>query len=253
MGEIVMVDECKKIIKRAAKEQLEPLGFFQVGQTRRWVRDDGWYFTIADFSPTTNIPCAALHVYIKFLWGDSPDIDANISGIDYGKREKFRVNYEGDSENFYQSMLEFCDCAKEKASEYAQFRTLEYSDFIFEKCRHSPNFSESIIGPWQMSFWNCWHCAMYFYFRGRPNVGDELMQKFIEWRLRVDFVGISKKEEEKIQREYMKRPEYILGKKLLDLPENEKQPFVLARISEKRQLFRSKSSWKKLKENTTYG
>ena len=79
------------------------------------------------------------------------------------------------------------------------------------------------------------------------------MQKFIEWRLRVDFVGISKKEEEKIQREYMKRPEYILGKKLLDLPENEKQPFVLARISEKRQLFRSKSSWKKLKENATYG
>ena len=45
----------------------------------------------------------------------------------------------------------------------------------------------------------------------------------------------------------------VQGKKLLDLPENEKQPFVLARISEKRQLFRSKSSWKKLKENTTYG
>ena len=79
------------------------------------------------------------------------------------------------------------------------------------------------------------------------------MQKFIEWRLRVDYVGISKKEEEKIRQEYMKTPEYILGKKLLDLPEDEKHPFVLARISEKRQLLRSKSSWKKLGENSVYG
>lgn len=247
-----MADECKKIIKRAAKEQLEPLGFFQVGQTRWWVRDDGWYFTVADFSPTTNIPCAALHVYLKFLWGDSPNIDSDISGIDYGRRERFRVNYEGNPESFYQSMLEFCDCARKRAAEYEQFRTLEYSDSIFEKLRQSPDFLYN-IDPWQMWFWNCWHCAMYFYFRGQPDIGDEAMQKFIEWRLRVDYVGLSQKEEEKIRQEYMKRPEYILGKELLNLPKDEKHPFVLARISEKRQLLRSKSSWKKLEENPVYG
>ena len=61
-----MADEHKKIVRQAAKEQLEPLGFFQVGQTRRWVRDDGWYFTVVDFGPTTNIRCAALHVYRVF-------------------------------------------------------------------------------------------------------------------------------------------------------------------------------------------
>lgn len=247
-----MADECKKIIKRAAKEQLEPLGFFQVGQTRWWVRDDGWYFTVADFSPTTNIPCAALHVYLKFLWGNSPDIDSDISGIDYGRRERFRVNYEGNPESFYQSMLEFCDCARKRATEYEQFRTLEYSDSIFEKLRQSPDFLYN-IAPWQMWFWNCWHCAMYFYFRGQPDIGDEAMQKFIEWRLRVDYVGLSQKEEEKMRQEYMKRPEYILGEKLLNLPKDEKHPFVLVRISEKRQLLCSKSSWKKLKENPVYG
>ena len=237
-----MVDECKKIIKRAAKEQLEPLDFFQVGQTRRWVRDDGWYFTVVDFSPTMNIPCAALHVYLKFLWGNSLDMDTNISGIDY----------EGDNEEFYQSMREFCDCAEERALEYEQFRAFEYSDFLFEKLRQSPNFSSN-RDPWQMRFWNCWHCAMYFYFRGQSDIGDKLMQKFIEWRLRVDYIGISKKEEDKIRQEYMARPEYLFGKKILDLPENEKQPFVLAKIAEKRQFLRSKTGWKKLKENTTYG
>lgn len=247
-----MANECLKIIKRAAKEHLEPLDFFQVGQTRSWVRDDGWYFTVVDFSPTTNIPCAALHVYLKFLWGKSLDMDTNISGIDYGERERFRVNYEGDNEGFYQSMREFCDCAKERATEYEQFRAFEYSDYLFEKLRQSPNFSFN-INHWQNWFWNCWHCAMYFYFRGQPDIGDELMQKFIEWRLRVDYIGISKKEEDKIRQEFMARSEYLFGKKMLDLPENEKQPFVFAKIAEKRQFLRSKTAWKKLKENATYG
>lgn len=247
-----MVDECRKIIKRAAKEQIEPLGFFQVGQTRRWVRDDGWYFTVADFSPTTNIPCAALHVYLKFLWGDNLQIDTNISGIDYGRRERFRVNYENNPEEFYQSMLEFCDCAKDRAKEYEQFRTLEYSNYIFEKLRQSPHFSDN-INPWQMWFWNCWHCAMYFYFCGQTDKGDALMQKFIEWRLRVDYIGLPKKEEDKIRQEYMARPEYLFAKKMLELPESEKQSFVLAKIAERRQYLRSKTSWKKLKEDTTYG
>ena len=94
---------------------------------------------------------------------------------------------------------------------------------------------------------------MYFYFRGQPDIGDELMQKFIEWRLRVDYIGISKKEEDKIRQEFMARSEYLFGKKMLDLPENEKQPFVFAKIAEKRQFLRSKTAWKKLKENATYG
>ena len=248
-----MVDVCRKIIKRAAKEQLEPLGFFEVGQTRRWVRDDGWYFTVVDFSPTMNIPCAALHVYLKFLWGDSLTVDSAISGMDYGRRERERVNYEGDSGHFYQSMLEFCDCAKGRAAEYKLFRHLEYSDCLFEQLRQCPDFADSMAGPWRLGFWNCWHCAMYFYFRGQPNKGDALMKHFIEWRLRVAFVGISRKEEDKIRQEYMARPEYLFGEKLLDLPENEKQLFVLSKIAEKRQFLRSKTGWKKLKEHAAYG
>ncbi len=248
-----MADEHKKIVRQAAKEQLEPLGFFQVGQTRRWVRDDGWYFTVVDFGPTTNIRCAALHVYLKFLWGSDLTVNSDISGIDYGKRERFRVNYEDNPEDFYQSMLEFCHCAEEKASEYAQFHTWEYSDHVFEALRQSPNFSESIIGPWQMSFWNCWHCAMYFYFRGCPGIADELMQKFIKWRLSVNYEGISEKEKLRIQKECMEKPEYVFGKKMLDISEDEKQPFVLERIADKRKFLRSKTSWKKLKEDTIYG
>ncbi len=248
-----MADACEKLIKRAATEQLAPLDFFQVGQTRIWVRDDGWYFTVADFSPTTNIKCAALCVYVKFLWEYELVVNSDISGMDYGKRERFRVDYQGDQESFYQSMLEFCRCAKERAPEYAKFRTWEYSDCIFEALRKSPDFSDSIIGPWQMWFWNCWHCAMYFYFRGHPDIGDELMQKFIEWRLTVDYVGMSEKEKDKIRKEYMKTSEYILGRKLLDIPANEKQTLVFARIAEKRKFLRSKSDWKKLKEDAIYG
>lgn len=180
-------------------------------------------------------------------------MDTNISGIDYGKRERFRVNYEDNPEEFYQSMLEFCDCAKERAVEYEQFHDLGYSNYIFEKLRQSPDFPDSITGPWQMGFWNCWHCAMYFYFRGQTDKGDALMKRFIGWRLRADFIGLSKKEEERIRKELMKRPEYLFGKKMLELPESEKQPFVLAKIAERRQFLRSKTSWKKLKEDAIYG
>lgn len=246
------VDECKKLIKRAAKERLTPLGFFQVGQTRRWVRDDGWYFTVADFAATAEIPCAALYFYIKFLWGHGP-VDSEISGVDYGRRERFRANYVGDEDGFYQKMLEFCDCAGEKAAEYTQFRAFEYADRAFEAVRQDPYFLDGISGPWQMGFWNCWHCAMYAYFRGRPDVGDEMMRKFIEWRLSVNYVGLSRQEEEKIRKEYMARPEYILGKKLLDMPSGDKQAYILGRIAEKRRLLRSKSSWRRLTEDPVYG
>lgn len=94
---------------------------------------------------------------------------------------------------------------------------------------------------------------MYFYFRGRPEIGDELMQKFIEWRLSFDHTGLSKAEEEKVRQACMERHEYLFGKKMLDLPESEKQPFILAKIAERRQFLRSKTSWKKLKEDAIYG
>ena len=246
------VDECKKIIKKAAKERLAPLGFFQVGQTRSWVRDDGWYFTVADFAATADIPCAALFFHVKFLWGDGAD-GLDIHGVDYGRRERFRENYEGDQDGFYQKMLEFCDCAEEKAAEYARFRSFEYADRAFEAVRKDPYFLDGISGPWQNGFWNCWHCAMYNYFRGRPDVGDEMMRKYIAWRVRVDYIGLSKEEEEKIRKEYMKTPEYILGKRLLDMPPGDKQAFLLGRIAEHRRLLRSKSSWRKLAEDPIYG
>ena len=150
-------------------------------------------------------------------------------------------------------MLEFCDCAQEKATEYTQFRSFEYADHAFDAVRNDPYFMHSPGGPWQNHFWNCWHCALYNYFRGRPDIGDEMMRKYIAWRVRVDYIGLSKEEEEKIRKEYMKTPEYILGKKLLDMPSGDKQAFILGRIAEHRRLLRAKSSWRKLAEDPVYG
>ena len=41
-----------RIIARAAKRRLEPLGCLQKGRSRTWIDDHGWWIGVVEFQPS---------------------------------------------------------------------------------------------------------------------------------------------------------------------------------------------------------
>jgi len=111
-----------KIIKMAAKEVLAPLGVFQKGQSRTWIDDNGWFFTIIEFQPSQWGKGAYLNVGMHFLWNSKDSFS-----FDYGGREHENVSYTGDDEKFYKEMLELARLAKEKVMFYRSFSALSFA------------------------------------------------------------------------------------------------------------------------------
>lgn len=247
----------EKLIRQAAKEALAPLGFFQVGRSRKWVRDGGWYFTAVDFAPSSyNIPGAGLWVFAHYLWDRGPGFpDTDTGACDLGGRLEHTEEYTGDDEAFQAKMREFAAQAAEKVALYAPMRDLARARAFLD---HPPK------GTWKIPYWDCWDHAMYCYLMGDPVQGDAFLER-AQAHERDVFGGLSRKEylwryakvtpeqADELIRSTLESPEYLFGQQLLALPPEEKQPFVLAGIARKRQCLRGKVSWRKLGVDPVYG
>ena len=57
-----------KIITKAAKSILQPMGLFQKGKSRVWIDDNDWFFTVVEFQPSGFTKGSHLNVAVDFLW-----------------------------------------------------------------------------------------------------------------------------------------------------------------------------------------
>ena len=208
-------DNINKIIKKLCKE-IFPKDVFQKGNSRVYIDDNGYYFTIIEFQPHSLKKGTYLNIGIDFLF-DKSDLSfcyAFNKNVRVG--EKF-INYIND-EQFEKDVIEYVELANDYISRYREFTDVEYAkQYIFNELNDEN--------------WNPYIKSMFCYLTGDIKNG----QKYYEiWSNDSFFERIINRDN------YPK-----------DLSELSKK-YVINFICEQRKFYHSKSYMKKMKTNEVY-
>ena len=101
-----------KIIHQQCKEVLLPLGVFQKGTSRIYIDDNGYFFTVVEFQPSSFAKGTYLNVALHFLWKDREDITYDFS-CGPSIRVKDFVEYQ-DDEQFSREVTKYVAEAKKQ-------------------------------------------------------------------------------------------------------------------------------------------
>ena len=107
--------EHSKVIARAAKETLSPLGIFRMGRSRTWIDDHGWWLAVIEFQPSGFSKGAYLNVGAMWLWHEKDYFTfdfANGNG-DAGCRVANHIEYK-DEEQFTPEAMRLASLAKDE-------------------------------------------------------------------------------------------------------------------------------------------
>lgn len=220
-----------KLIMRAARDILKPMGLFQKGTSRIWIDDNGWFLIVVEFQPSAWSQGAYLNVAISFLWEQGPGFSEALS-YNIGGREQEHVEYAGDDETFSQQMQEMAQQAARLVRAYrGRFATFPYA--------------QGEVGPYHdanssLKVGELWNLGMFCYLYDDEKAGDERMRELL----------ICAEEE----REYQSGGKILTRDWVLEriqlteelLSSNAKKQAVLSSIIAKRQRLREKSSFKRL-------
>lgn len=86
-----------KIIHQQCKEVLLPLGVFQKGTSRIYIDDNGYFFTVVEFQPSSFAKGTYLNVALHFLWKEHEDITYDFSTGPSSRVRDF-VEYQDDEQ-----------------------------------------------------------------------------------------------------------------------------------------------------------
>jgi hypothetical protein len=114
-------NEHGKIITKAAREILRPLGIRQKGRSRTWLDDRGWWVGVIEFQPSSWGRGSYLNVGACFLW-----YFKDYLSFDYGDRESPFVDFTGNEDEFPEQMSRLAGHAAEKALEYRKL----FADYL---------------------------------------------------------------------------------------------------------------------------
>ena len=117
--------EHNRIIKRAVSSVLKPNGLFQIGSSRTWIDDNGWFLTQVEFQPSGWDRGSCLNVGIYFPWRYDGSMGFDFS-IGQCRVDDF-VAFDGDEEKFFADMQGIANRALEKVEEYRKFRNPDYA------------------------------------------------------------------------------------------------------------------------------
>ena len=121
-------NEHSKIIFKVAKQKLKPFGVVQLGKSRIWLDDRGWYTTQIEFQPSSWARGTYLNIGVDFHWYKKQYMSFNLEG----RQENF-VEYKND-EQFTAEMEKFCDLIIKKILEIREnLRTIASAKKIILK------------------------------------------------------------------------------------------------------------------------
>jgi hypothetical protein len=222
-----------KLIAKAAREILKPLGLFQVGTSRIWIDDNGYYFTVVEFQPSAWSKGAYLNVAISFLFDQGKGFD-EVLPYNIGGRVLSHVEYDDNDEKFYESMLKMAQHAKEKIETYRNYSASSILSY---------SLTES-----SLKVIEAWNKAMVHYFTSNEKSGDEQLKLLLQY---------AEHEREYESGGQMHTRNFIVervhaAEELLSKSPNEKHQYVMQSIIEKRKRLRSKAKYKKLAVHSIY-
>ena len=122
-------DACNRIIKEVCKEILLPLGIFQKGTSRVYIDDNGYFFTIIEFQPSSYSKGTYLNVALCFLWNEREHIAFDFP---FDSRVKNFVEYQND-EQFIREVAEYAQAAAQQVRFYRKLQDIEIAKAYAKK------------------------------------------------------------------------------------------------------------------------
>ena len=119
-----MPNDHNRIIRNAAKAVLAAEGLFQMGRSRVWIEDNGWYLTVVEFQPSGWSKGSYLNVAICFLWDNKEYLSYDYPGASNIQVGGF-TSFEGNEDEFLQKIHAMAETALSKVKEYRRLRDLE--------------------------------------------------------------------------------------------------------------------------------
>ena len=96
-----------KLINKAAREVLKPIGLARKGQSRLWLDDNGWWLMMVEFQPSSWSKGTYLNVGISWLW-----YPKDYMSFDIGYRENSFIEFK-DEDTFSRDTIALAEKAKE--------------------------------------------------------------------------------------------------------------------------------------------
>ena len=116
-----------KIIKQVCKEILIPLGVFQKGNSRLYLDDNDYFFTVVEFQPSNWDRGTYMNIGLTFLWyyNQSDVLYFTFSREPAARYGKF-VKYKNETQ-FRKEIINLANIAKEEILFYRKLRNIEFA------------------------------------------------------------------------------------------------------------------------------
>ena len=167
-----------KIIKTTVKKFLEPENLFQIGSSRSWLDDQGYYMILVEFASSGYSKGASLNAGVSFLWESTESLNEMLS-YDYECQViTSYVEYKNDDEAFQNGIEKLAKKALEKVDEYRKFSDMDYAkSCLQEQVDKLPEYRR---------FWELYNLAMLCFLKGDFEEGKDVFEHYMQ-RLKDSF------------------------------------------------------------------
>jgi hypothetical protein len=136
-----------KLLNAAAREVLRPLGIVQLGRSRTWLDDRGWWVGVIAFQPSSWNRGNYLCVCVSWLWHRKEEVDdlpCHFGGRVPAPHGGEFIQYESDDQ-FAPLALQFTMAAADRMQRYRDlFPTIEAAAATLRKTERDQSLDESI-------------------------------------------------------------------------------------------------------------
>ena len=125
------IDPHNQIIKKLCKDILLPIGVFQKGNSRIYIDDNSYFFTVIEFQPSAHAKGTYLNVALYFLWNERDYISFDFPfGADI--RVKNFIEYQND-EQFTREVTKYIQEAAKQVLFYRKLQDVETAKSYMKK------------------------------------------------------------------------------------------------------------------------
>lgn len=165
IGRGMATEPHNKLLAGAAREVLRPLGVHQIGRSRTWIDDHGWWVGLVEFQPSSWAKGSYLNVGVTWLW--RPDDKPTFF---------FAVSHRVEDFREYESEEQFSSEARQLAS-VAGERVAYFRDRLTTPADAGRLLELQARGE-RYASWTAWDAAVALGLSGGHHVASE-------WFLRV--------------------------------------------------------------------
>lgn len=154
-----------KIIKKLCKE-IFPSDVFQEGNSRVYLDDNGYYFTMIEFQPYSLRKGTFLNVGLSFLFDKSDSLSFSYSFKNEARVGKKFIEYKND-EQFEKDVRKYVELANKYILKYRKFIDINYAKKFIVKGLNDNN-------------WNPYIKSMFYFLTNEQEKGRKYYKMFLE-------------------------------------------------------------------------